>query len=238
MPGAPRIPMITEAALCRLLTWLSPAFPVGGFSYSHGIEYAVETGLVSDRASLAGWVEGIVRFGAGRVDAGLFLAAHRAVLAEDRAALRLVSDFGDAWRGTAETALESSAQGTAFLSAVRSVWPHPMLDAWAAELAESRRAPAYAVAVAVGAALIGVNERPALVAYLTSFTAALISAAVRLIPLGQTDGLRTAAALEPIILHSINDALRRPWRDLGSAAFAVDLTSARHETQYTRLFRS
>lgn len=230
--------MIPEASLCRLLTWLSPAFPVGGFSYSHGIEYAVEVELVGDRATLTGWVDGILRFGAGRVDAGLFLAAHRAVTAGDRPALRRVSDYADAWRGTAETALESTAQGTAFLNAVRVVWPHPFLDAWAADLAEARRSPAYAVAVAVSAALIGVAERPALAAYLTAFTATLVSAAVRLIPLGQTDGLRVVAALEPVILGSVDEAVRRPWHDLGSAAFVVDWTSARHETQYTRLFRS
>lgn len=229
---------IEAAALTRLMTWLSPAFPVGGFSYSHGIEYAVETGQVRNLASLAGWIDGILRFGSGRIDAALFLAAHRAVLAADRDGLAWATERAEALRGTGEMALESTAQGTAFLSAVRTVWPHPFLDDWSAAMAAERRSPSYAVAVAVCAALIAVAERPALAAYLTAFAGNLISAAVRLIPLGQTDGLRAVAALEPVVLDCVDSALPRPLSDLGGAAFLVDWCSAMHETQYTRLFRS
>lgn len=221
--------------LYKLTAWLSPSFPVGAYSYSHGIEYAVEAGLVRDAAGLTGWLATIIAHGAGRIDAALFLAAHRAVLAGDDAALAWAAERGDVLRGTAETALESSAQGTAFLATLRAAWPDPRLDRWAQAL---DRPPAYAVAAGVSAALSGIGEEMALALFLQAVAANLISAAVRIIPLGQTDGQRVTAALEAPLLAAARAALDRPLEDLGAAAPMVDWTSMTHETQYTRLFRS
>ncbi len=225
-------------ALTRLLAWLSPSFPVGGFSYSHGIEAAVEQGLVRDRASLTVWLDGILRHGAGRTDGMLFAAVHRAVRTGDEAAFAWAVERADILRASSETALESRAQGQAFLVAIRAAWSLDGLARWDAALAATGRPPAYAVAVALVSALIGVAEGPALAAYLHAFAANLVSAGVRLVPLGQTDGQRALAALDPITHAAAEAALAAPLEDLGGRAMAVDWTSMIHETQYTRLFRS
>ncbi len=235
MPSAMVIPMITEASLLRLATWLSPAFPVGAFSYSHGLEYAVETGLVTGRASLVAWIEAIVRDGTGRIDAALFAAAWHA---DDADALDRVVERACAMRATAEMALETEAQGAAFLETVRAAWPHPRLDDWAGALDAAGTRPPYPVAVAVAAALAGIPLAPGLSAFLNAFAANLVSAGLRLIPLGQTDGQRAIEALQPIVLAAAADALARGQDDWGGAAALVDWTSMMHETQYTRLFRS
>lgn len=221
--------------MLRLMAWLSPAFPVGAFSYSHGIEQAVEASLVTDRASTADWIGGILRFGAGWIDAGLFLAAHRAVIKGDEAALRESVTIASAWRGTAETALESAAQGNAFVATLRAGWDLPRTTDWFEKLSVL---PVYPIAVAIAAAAEDIVEEIALAAYLQAFAANLISAAQRLVPLGQTDGQRILAALTQEIVILVAVARRTPFDDLGSAALMVDWTSAQHETQYTRLFRS
>ncbi len=141
-------------------------------------------------------------------------------------------------RATAEMALETEAQGRAFLDTVRAAWPHPRLDAWACELDDADLPPSYPVAVAVAAAVAEIPLRPALCAYLHAFAANLVSAALRLIPLGQTDGQRAIEAMQATALAAAADALARREDDWGGAAALVDWTSMRHETQYTRLFRS
>lgn len=230
--------MIDGAILLRLMAWLSPSFPIGGYTYSHGIEYAVEVELFKNAEGLAAWIEGLLCFGAGRLDADLFRAAWTAVDADDASALADVVEWADALRGSAETALESRSQGQAFLDTVRAVWPDPWLDAWAAELAGSGIPPAHTVAVAAAAARLGAPLRESLALYLHAFAANLVSAGVRLIPLGQTDGQRVIARLEAAVIEAASAALSRPWEDLGSAAVMADWTSMKHETQYTRLFRS
>ncbi len=229
---------MTDAGLYRLLSWMSPSFPVGAYTYSHGIEYAVEEGLIKNAKDLTVWIEGIVSFGAGRVDADFFRDAWRAVTEGDDDALARTVEGADALRGTKETALESTAQGEAFLGTIRTVWPHARLEEWTDVLKVLDRPPSYAVAVGVVAAVSGLALKSALVAFLHAFSANLVSAGVRLVPLGQTDGQRTLAALQPVVLDAALAALERSGEDLGSAAPIVDWTSMKHETQYTRLFRS
>jgi urease accessory protein len=229
---------IGEAGLYRLMTWLSPGFPVGAYSYSHGLEYAVEAGLVSDGDGLRRWVEGIIAYGAGRIDADLFRDAWRSVDADDRPTLARVAERASALRGSAEMALESRAQGTAFLETVLATSTDAAARRWLGALAEIDPKPAYAVAVAVAAAAIAAPLAPSLTAYLHGFAANLISAGVRLIPLGQTDGQRALARLEAPVLAASATARARGPEDFGAAAMVVDWASVQHETQYTRLFRS
>jgi urease accessory protein len=229
---------ITDPALYRLVSWLSPGFPVGAYAYSHGLEFAVEEGRVSDEASLFQWVGAIITHGTGRSDAILFCAAWQAVEGNDIAALSVATTLADVHRGTAELALESSAQGTAFVATVQTCWNSPAFDRWMAVLNETGRPVSYAVAVAVAAAAAGIPVRPALLVYLQAFSANLISAGMRLIPLGQTAGQRAQAALQETVIAAANAALDRALDDIGFAAPLIDWTSAKHETQYTRLFRS
>lgn len=229
---------LTEGGLYRLLSWMSPSFPVGAYTYSHGIEYAIEAGLIKDAKDLAVWIEGVVSFGAGRVDADFFRDAWRAVDAGDDDALARTVEGADALRGSKETALESTAQGEAFMQTVRAVWPHARMEEWTDVLRVLDRPPPYAVAVGVAAAVSGLALKSTLIAFLHAFSANLVSAAVRLVPLGQTDGQKTLAALQPVVLDAALASLERSGEDLGSAAPIVEWTSMKHETQYTRLFRS
>src|SRR3712207_4508570 len=184
------------AAFYRLLAWLSPAYPVGAYTYSHGLETAVEDGRVTNRAALVEYVATVLRAGAGRVDGALLVAAWRAAEAGDDAALDEAAVLGAAWRGTAETALESMAQGTAFTGVTQSAWPEPRFTAFAAR---HPRALAHPVAFGAAAGFHRLPLRPALAGWLGAFAANLISAGVRLVPLGQTDGQIATAALHPVV---------------------------------------
>ena len=224
-----------KAALYRLMTWLSPAYPVGAFSYSHGLEYAVEAGWVRDAESAQDWIGDILRQGGARND-GVFLAcAHRAACRGDLAALAETAELAAAQAPTRELALESSAQGAAFLRATRDAWPCHALD----RLTEVWPGPyAYPVAVGAAAAGHGIAAEPALTAYLAGFAANLVSAAVRLVPLGQSQGQAVTAGLEPAVAETAAALAGAGLEDLGAATAMVDFASMQHETQYTRLFRS
>ena len=231
------MPMPTELRmLLRLQSWLSPAFPVGAYSYSHGLEYAVEAGVVRDRGGLIDWLDADLRHGSGRSDAILFAAAWRA--ADDAAALVEVAAFAAALRGSAELALESTAQGSAFLSMIRKAWPHPALDALAAALAEAEVATTLPVVAGAACAVHGIALDTALPLYLQAAVANLVGAGVRLVPLGQSDGQLAVAALEGTVAKTAAEALAASLEEAGSTALMVDIASMQHETQYTRLFRS
>ncbi|MEZ4504173.1 MAG: urease accessory protein UreF [Dehalococcoidia bacterium] len=218
-----------------MLSWFSPAFPTGAFAYSHGLERAVEEGLVTSAPDLEAWVRTVLRAGGGWNDAVLFVVAWRATLDPAPTRLEEIDALARACRGTAELALESEAQGTAFLATVRAGWPAPALEAAASGLSEAVALP---VAAGVACATHGVSLDAALRAYLHATAANLVSAGVRLIPLGQTDGQRVLAALEADLLAVAARAAGATLDDLGSAALGVDVASMQHETQYTRLFRS
>jgi len=226
--------MTDKTGLLQLMSWLSPAFPIGSFSYSHGLEQAVETGLLTNLAGVTGWISTILRHGGAWVDAVLFCEAHRAIRANDPDRLASVAELAGAWRGTAETAPESRAQGRAFVTALTACWPGAEQDRWLACL----KNPSYAIAVAVAAATAGIEEEAALTAFLHAVAANLVSAAVRLIPLGQTDGQRAVRALAQLIPEVALAARSAALDTLGTATPMVDWVSMRHETQYTRLFRS
>ncbi|PHS78299.1 MAG: urease accessory protein UreF [Rhodospirillaceae bacterium] len=229
---------ITDSGLLRLMTWLSPSFPVGAYAYSHGSEFAVESGQLLDRKSALSWIAFVLEFGSGRVDADLFVAAYLAADENNIVNFLKAANMANALKGTAELGLESRAQGQAFLDTVLMVWPDERLKTFALALTEQNIQPSYSIAVAAAAAFAGVGLQAALGAYLHAFTANIASAVVRLVPLGQTDGQRIIAAIEPVIERALVDALERDPNDMGSAAFGVDLMSMKHETQYSRLFRS
>jgi urease accessory protein len=224
-----------SAALYRLLAWLSPSYPVGAFSYSSGIEWAVEAGDIKDAESLRGWLSVMLTEGGGFCDAVLFAHAYRAAVAADDKALRAVAELAAALAPSKERHLETTAQGNAFIAATAAAWPCDALD----RLKKIWDGPvAYPVAVAAAAAGHGIALDAALAGFLQAIAANWVSAGVRLIPLGQTDGQRTLAALEADVAATAQRALSTPLDEIGSATFRADLASARHETQYTRLFRS
>jgi urease accessory protein len=223
------------AALYRLMAWLSPAYPVGAFSYSSGIEWAVESGDIKDAETLRAWLAVMIGEGSGFCDAALFVHAHRAIAANDTAGLRAVAELAAALVPSKERLLETTTQGRAFLEATRAAWP---CQALARLDAAWDGAVALPVAVGIACAGHGIACEPALHAFLHALTANWISAGVRLIPLGQSDGQRVLAALEATVATTATRALKTPLDDVGSSALRADLASMRHETQYTRLFRS
>jgi urease accessory protein len=230
-----RHPPLEAAALYRLMAWLSPAYPIGAFSYSSGIEWAVEAGEISDAMSLRRWLTVMIAEGGGFCDAVFFVQARRASSGGDDALLRVVAELAAAFAASKERHLETTAQGRAFIDTTRAAWPCAALDrlmaAWDGPIA-------LPIAVGVACAGHGVPLTPALHAYLHALAANLISAGVRLVPLGQTDGQHVLAALQPVIVATAERALATPLDEVGSASFRADLASMRHETQYTRLFRS
>jgi urease accessory protein len=224
-----------QAALYRLMAWLSPSYPVGAFSYSSGIEWAVEQGDIKDSATLVDWLLLMISDGAGFCDAVLFVEANRAASESNANRLREVAELAAAFAPSKERHLETTAQGRAFVEATCAAWPCDAL----ALLTRCWDGPiAYPVAVATACAGHGIAVEQALPAFLHALAANWISAGVRLIPLGQTDGQRGLAALEPAIAATATRAFSSTLDDIGSAAFRSDLASMRHETQYTRLFRS
>jgi urease accessory protein len=222
----------------KLLAWLSPAFPVGAYAYSHGLEWAIEDGTVADAASLQAWIADVLVHGAGRNDAILFLHAWRAASAGDHARLAELAELGAALQPSKERFVESTAQGRAFLTAVMAAWPAPSLDVLVLAPALGGAPLPYPIAVAACAAAHCIAPLPALNAALNGFVANIVSAGVRAIPIGQTEGLRVVAALGAMIDAVIASAEGASLDELGGAALRADIASMKHETQYTRLFRS
>ena len=223
------------AALYRLMTWLSPAFPVGAFSYSSGIEWAVEAGDIRDAASLHGWLAVMLADGSGFCDAVFLAQTHRAVSSHDDAVLREVAELAAAFVPSRERLLETSSQGRAFIEIARAAWNCDGLDE---TVAACGGAIVYPIAVGLVSAAHGIPLEPALHAFLHAVVSNWISAGSRLIPLGQTDSQRVLAQLESVASATAQRAMTASLDDLGTATFRADLASLRHETQYTRLFRS
>ena len=218
-----------------LLIWLSPGFPVGAFAYSHGLEWAVEAGDIVDARSLEAWLLDLLEFGAPRSDAILLSAAFRAAAASRWTALVDANELAVALAASAERRLETTAQGAAFVAAARAAWdcePLRLLDE-----APDRRI-AYPIAVAAAASGHGLPLDASLEAFALAQISTLVSASLRLGPIGQTEGQKILAALLPRIRALARDALGASLADLGCCAFRSDIAAMRHETQYSRLFRS
>lgn len=224
-----------EIAGARLLIWFSPAFPIGAFSFSHGLEWAVEAGDIANARDLTDWLDTLLSTGSGWTDAVLFAHAHRAASARDASTLAEVSELAIALQPSRERRLEATMQGEAFVRAITAAWPkansmlRPQPDG---------QAIALAVAAGMATADAGYPLSLSLQAYLTGFAQNLVSAAIRLAPIGQTDGLRVLAALEGRIRETALSAASADLSKVGGLAARSDIASMRHETQMTRLFRS
>ncbi len=223
------------AALYRLMTWLSPSFPVGAFSYSSGIEWAVEAGDITDAGSLRDWLAAMLTEGSGFCDAVFLAQAHRAASAQDEASLRDIAELAAAFVPSRDRQLETTTQGHAFIDTARAAWPSEGLDNM---VTACGGAIVYPVAVGLVSTAHAIPAAPVIHGFLHALVSNWISAGARLVPLGQTDSQRILASLEADVAATASRALASSLDDLGSATFRADLASLRHETQYTRLFRS
>lgn len=217
-----------QRALLRLINWLSPSLPTGGYSYSHGLEMAVAEGCVGDREGLQNWLGDILTLGSGWNDAVMLAETWRT--AGRHGDCRPLARLAEAMAGGAERHLETMAQGQAFMRAVQ---------AWHRDLPGGldRNCP---LPIAVGA-VAGIDKVPLLATatgYLNAFVSNLVQAAQRLMPLGQQGGVEVLAGLEPVILSTANQALDSTLNDLGGIAVQADRMSLTHEQQPVRIFRT
>ncbi|MES1991348.1 MAG: urease accessory protein UreF [Pseudomonadota bacterium] len=227
--------IMDSGALYRLMTWLSPSYPVGAFSYSHGLEWDVEEGRIHDAASLIDWLRDIVELGGGFNDAVLLAHAWRAAECGDDAALLNVIEYVLAFAGTAERRMETAHQGRAFCDVTCRTWGAATLT----KLMMLTDEPiAYPVAVGVAASDHEMALMPVLEAYGHGFAANLISAGIRLVPLGHSDGQRVTMAIEPYVAATAARAAAGDLTQMMSTTIMADMASMKHETQYTRLFRT
>ncbi|CFX18985.1 Urease accessory protein UreF [Candidatus Filomicrobium marinum] len=219
-----------------LFAWLSPSFPVGSFAFSHGMEWAVHQGTVRDLETTRAWIGALLTHGSLRNDVILASCAWSSVRATDAAGLREAAELAVALSGCRERHLETSAQGTAFVTALKTAWMTPKI-AWALEALRTEEI-AYPVALAIGGAGHAIERHPLLEAFALALVQNLVSAAIRLSVIGQSDGQRAIASLMPSARRLAAEAEVATLDDLGGAAFHSDIAAIKHETQYTRLFRS
>jgi urease accessory protein len=213
------IPMRSDQLLV-LTHWLSPAYPIGAFAWSHGLERAVGRGDVADSAGLTDWLTAVLEHGAGRSDAILLCAAYAA---DDVAP---IAELAAALAPSRERKMETMQQGAAFAATTRAVWGLDLPDM------------TYPVAVGRAAGLLGLPLEAATHLWLQSFVSNLVQCAQRLLPLGQTEGQRILRGLAPVIAHVGDAAIKSTLDDIGSATFMVDTASMQHSAQYSRIFRS
>ncbi|MGO4386993.1 urease accessory protein UreF [Microvirga sp. 2YAF29] len=221
----------TATAILPLFAWLSPSYPVGCYAYSHTLEWAVEAGDVTNEDTLVAWLEDLLTLGLGRNDAILLSHAYRAVETGHAAELEEINELALALSPSAELYLETSQQGRSFLDATLAAWPSPRLMPLEGDVA-------FPVAIGMAAAAHNVPLATTVPAYLFGLVQTLVSAAIRLAPIGQTSGIRVCAALSGTVHSVAQAALNQSLDQIGGSTFRADLGSFHHENQYTRLFRS
>ena len=207
----------------KLISWLSPAFPVGAFAYSHGLERAVEHGQVGDGASLRAWLLDLMRHGSARNDAILIAEAMRAHA--DSGEIDRLSKLAEALAGSQERHAETMLQGAAFCTAAQAYGLH------ATDLA-------YPVAFGALAGQHTIDVQPAIAAWLQSFASNQIQSAIRLSVLGQAEGVALLAGLAGEIEACASAAAQATEDDIGGCAMLAEIAAMQHETQYSRLFRT
>lgn len=205
--------------ILTLTQLLSPSFPVGAFAYSHGLETAIDTGLITDAAELTDWLTDLLTHGSGRNDAVLLHVA----FTNDSP---LIDATARAFAASKERLQETDLQGAAFCEAVNATWGLD-LDRLT-----------YPVAVGRTAKSLALDPELTVAMYLQAFVGNLCAVAMRLVPLGQTDGQKVQLALKPLCLHVARDTQGATLDDLHSCAFMSDIVSMQHETQYSRVFRT
>ncbi len=221
------------ASLLRI--WLSPSFPVGAYAYSHGLEAAVAAGLVTTRLDLEAWLRALLRHGSVRSDLILLANAHACRVGVTEPTIADINVLALALQPSAERYLETSQQGGSFVATCLAAWPS---EATTNLRRHCPDAIAYPVALGVAAAGHGIAVSDVLKAMALAFVQNLVSAAIRLSVIGQTDGQRVTAAVMPDIAAAADFAETATLDDLGAACFSSDLACIEHETLTTRLFRS
>jgi urease accessory protein len=204
-----------------LMNWMSPAFPTGSFAYSHGLEWAIASGQVHSADDVENWIADLLATGSGWNDAVLFAQCWN----EDEA---MLNELALALAGSQERYLETTQLGRNF-SIAATIWTN---------VAQADSDIAYPVAAGLACKAMHVPQEFGILAYVQGFSAALVSVAVRLVPLGQTKGMQVLRNLMPVITTVATRALVACLDDLGSNTVAADIAAIKHETQHSRIFRT
>lgn len=216
-------PMTTEREILTLAQWLSPAFPIGAFAYSHGLEAAIQSGAIGCGEDLATWLTDIIQHGSGRNDCVLLRTAYAC---DDAAGLAEVNDVALAFASSAERRMEQSLQGAAFCKTTAAVW------------GGAEASYVYPVAVGHAAAQLQIDVTLTAAMYLHAVISNLISAAMRLMALGQTEGQMILATMIPLCDEVAKSTDGATLDDLQSTAFRIDIAAMHHETLQPRIFRT
>ena len=217
-----KVPMYTptDSKLITVMQWLSPAFPIGGFAYSHGLEWAINKGYVSNREELQKWVSDLLEYGSLKNDAILIKLVLKGSDPKE------INEIAIALCQAKERLSETQLQGGAFCKIMREVWSLEIDDL------------ALPIALALAAKNENIDQNLVVPAYLHSFCSNLISVAMRLIPIGQTDGQKTLRELSPLISDSVRAVAKSDKDDLGSACFLSDVSAMQHEYLQPRVFKT
>ena len=210
----------TDSKLITVMQWLSPAFPIGGFAYSHGLEWAINKGYVSNREELQKWISDLLEYGSLKNDAILIKLVLKGSDPKE------INELAIALCPANERLSETQLQGGAFCKIMREVWSLEIDDL------------ALPIALALAAKNENIDQNLVVPAYLHSFCSNLISVAMRLIPIGQTDGQKTLRELSPLISDSVRAVAKSDKDDLGSACFLSDVSAMQHEYLQPRVFKT
>lgn len=219
--GIPHMP--TDPKLLTLVQWLSPAYPLGAFAYSHGLETAIAERWIADAGDLKAWLHALLEQGSGRSEAIWLGCGFRAA---DDTELTLLDAHAQAFAASAERIAEAARQGSAFCRTTNAVWELALPDV------------ILPLAVGRAARLVGLDQQETCMIYLHAFVSNLVSAAVRLVPLGQTDGQSTIAALATDCSRIAAETAELGFEDVFSNTFFSDIAAMQHETIEPRLFQS
>jgi urease accessory protein len=217
-----------------LFLWLSPAFPVGSFAYSHGLEWAIASGAIENDQDLHDWIQTLLTHGAGRNDLVLLAAGWRAMQKGNESLVEDINQLSIALSASRERHLETVSQGNAFIKAIQDAWPSPNLP----QLVDRIQDLSYPVSVAIATYAHGLTLKPVLAHFVMSYVSNLLSAATRLSLIGQTQGQKLLNVLMPLMQNLVEEALESSLEDLGGFSLCADIASMQHETQYSRMFRS
>jgi urease accessory protein len=210
-----------DASLLLLLNWMSPTFPIGSFAYSHGLEQAIVDGRITNAEQTENWIHELLSHGSGWNDAVLFAQCWSRPIDE-------LNDLALALASSAERHMETTHLGRNF-NIASSVWTGSKTE---------EAVMAYPIAAGQACKVMAIDQRQALVAYLQGFCSALVSVAVRLVPLGQTNGLRVLRELAPLISSVAEQAAVASLDDVGSSCIAAEIASMQHEMLQPRIFRT
>ncbi len=213
----------TDADILTLNQWLSPAYPVGGFAYSHGLEWATDSRAVTDANSTGAWISDVLNHGSGRNDALFLVAAYNA---NSKKELTEIDATARAFCASSERLMETQLLGEAFCGVTAQVWEVDLADL------------TYPAAVGRAARLHGLPLLLTTQMFVQSFMSNLVACATRLVPLGQTEAQRLIRDLTPLCSRLATEAQDQGLETLSSTAFLSDIASMKHETQYSRMFRT